>query len=171
MNLAIREIGADGFAEVWPIFHAVVAAGETYAYPPDMRYEQARDLWTTAPARCFVAEGDGTLGGDLLGHGVVGCYMLKPNQAGPGSHVANAGYMTAPQARGQGVAGALCEHSLATARAAGFLAMQFNCVVSSNDTAVRLWQKHGFRIVGTLPQVFRHARLGLVDAYVMHRFL
>ena len=166
MNLVIREIGADGFAEVWPIFHAIVAAGETYAYAPDMRFEQARDLWTTAPARCFIAEDDGDTPGAVLG-----CYMLKPNQAGPGSHVANAGYMTALQARGRGVAGALCEHSLATARAAGFLAMQFNCVVSSNDTAVRLWQKHGFRIVGTLPQVFRHARLGLVDAYVMHRFL
>lgn len=162
MSLAIREIGAEEFALVWPIFHAIVGAAETYAYPPDISFEQARSLWTTPPARCFVAEDD---------RKVVGCYMLKPNQAGPGSHVANAGYMTAPSARGKGVASALCEHSLTSARDAGFLAMQFNCVVSSNETAVRLWQKHGFRITGTLPKVFRHARLGLVDAYVMHRFL
>lgn len=162
MTIAIREIGAEEFALVWPIFHAIVAAQETYAYAPDLNFDDARALWTTAPARCFVAEN---------ADGVLGCYMLKPNQSGPGSHVANAGYMTAPAARGKGVASALCEHSLETARAAGFLAMQFNCVVSANETAVRLWRKHGFHIVGTLPKVYRHARLGLVDAYVMHRFL
>jgi len=162
MSLDIREIGADEFDLVWPIFRAIVSAGETYAYPRDITFEQARSLWTTAPSRCFVCESE---------REILGCYMLRPNQGGPGSHVANAGYMTAAHARGKGVAGALCEHSMVAARSEGFLAMQFNCVVSSNEIAVRLWQKHGFRIVGTLPKVFAHAQLGLVDAYVMHRFL
>jgi len=162
VSLAIREIGAAEFALVWPIFSETVRAQETYAYDPQIDFEQARELWTTRPARCFVAEDDGA---------VVGCYMLRPNQAGPGGHVANAGYMTAPAARGRGIAGRMCEHSMEMARAAGFLAMQFNCVVSSNATAVRLWQKHGFAIVGTLPKAYRHARLGLVDAFVMHRLL
>jgi len=44
-------------------------------------------------------------------------------------------------------------------------------VVSTNTGAVELWKRLGFRIVGTLPEVFRHRELGLVDAYVMHRFL
>jgi len=162
MNLEIREIGAGEFDLVWPIFHAVVAAGDTYGYARDIDFSQARAMWTTAPARFFVALVDGN---------PAGCYMLKPNQGGPGSHVANAGYMVAEHARGQGLAGALCEHSLATARAAGFSAMQFNSVVSTNEVAVRLWQKHGFKIVGTVPQAFRHARVGLVDIHVMHRFL
>jgi len=162
MTLEIREIQAGEFDLVWPIFHAVVAAGDTYGYAPDTGFEQARAMWTTAPTRCFVAVIDGR---------PAGCYMLRPNQSGPGSHVANAGYMVTEHARGQGLASALCEHSLATARAAGFLAMQFNSVVSSNEVAVRLWQKHGFRIVGTVPKAFRHPRLGLVDIHVMHRFL
>ena len=97
--------------------------------------------------------------------------MLHPNQMGLGDHVANAGYLVAPAHRGHGIAGAMCEHSLATARAAGFRAMQFNFVVSTNETAVRLWQKHGFEIVGRLPKAFRHATLGEVDALVMYRFL
>ena len=162
MNLDIREIGPDEFDLVWPIFHAVVAAGDTYSYAPDTGFDEARAMWTTAPARCFVASINGT---------PVGSYMLKPNQPGLGSHVANAGYMVAPHARGQGLAGKLCEHSLATARAAGFLAMQVNFVVSTNEVAVKLWQKHGFKIVGTVPQAVRHARFGRVDTYVMHRFL
>jgi hypothetical protein len=53
--LQIREIEASEFALVWPIFHAVVRAGDTYAYDPEMPFEEARDLWTRPPARCFVA--------------------------------------------------------------------------------------------------------------------
>ena len=162
MSLEIREIRADEFERVWPIFHAVVASGDTYSFAPDMTFEQARALWTTAPARCFIASIAGS---------TVGCYVLKPNQPGLGDHVANAGYMVAVDARGQGLASRMCEHSLDIARSAGFLAMQFNYVVSSNEAAVKLWQKHGFRIIGTVPQAFRHSRLGLVDIHVMHRFL
>jgi ribosomal protein S18 acetylase RimI-like enzyme len=66
---------------------------------------------------------------------------------------------------------ALAEHSLEEARRRGFAAMQFNLVVSTNETAVALWKELGFAIVGTLPGVFQHPRLGLVDAYVMHRLL
>jgi hypothetical protein len=49
--------------------------------------------------------------------------------------------------------------------------MQFNFVVSRNAGAVRLWQRHGFSIVGTVPGAFRHATHGLTDIHVMHRFL
>jgi ribosomal protein S18 acetylase RimI-like enzyme len=49
--------------------------------------------------------------------------------------------------------------------------MQFNFVVSSNESAVRLWRRLGFEIVGTLPRAFRHATKGYVDAHVMYRSL
>jgi hypothetical protein len=49
--------------------------------------------------------------------------------------------------------------------------MQFNFVISSNERAVRLWQHCGFAIVGRLPEVFDHPRLGYVDAFVMLRRL
>ena len=49
--------------------------------------------------------------------------------------------------------------------------MQFNFVVSTNETAVRLWKRLGFEVVGTLPGAFRHRGLGFVDAYVMFRSL
>jgi ribosomal protein S18 acetylase RimI-like enzyme len=102
---------------------------------------------------------------------VLGCYLLRPNQPGLGDHVANCGYMVAADARGQGIASAMCEHSLDAARHAGFAAMQFNFVAAANTTAVKLWQRHGFEIVGTVPGAFRHATLGPTDIHVMHRFL
>jgi ribosomal protein S18 acetylase RimI-like enzyme len=160
--LRVRQIEAGEFERVWPLFQTVIAGGDTYSYPPDLDIEQARAWWTTPPCRCFVAERDGE---------VLGCYMLKPNQPGLGDHVANAGYMVSPAARGQGIASMLCEHSMGEARRSGFTAMQFNFVVSTNTTAVRLWQRHGFQIVGQVPGAFRHAELGPTDIYVMHRTL
>jgi ribosomal protein S18 acetylase RimI-like enzyme len=161
-TLAIYEIGADQFERAWPVFHSVIAGGDTYSYPPELSFEQAREWWTTPPSRCFIAERDTE---------VLGCYMLKPNQPGLGSHVANAGYMVSAKARGQGIASKMCEHSLEQARRAGFTAMQFNFVVSTNTTAVRLWERHGFQIVGKVPGAFRHAEHGPTDIYVMHRQL
>jgi ribosomal protein S18 acetylase RimI-like enzyme len=98
-------------------------------------------------------------------------YRFIPNQKGCGCHVANASFMVAPEARSRGVGWALGLHCLAEARRAGYLAMQFNMVVSTNTRAVSLWQKLGFTIVGRLPKAFRHQQLGLVDTYVMYRFL
>jgi ribosomal protein S18 acetylase RimI-like enzyme len=160
--VTLREIAADEFVRVWPIFQSVIASGDTYSYAPDTSFENARDAWTTPPSRCFVAERNGD---------VLGAYLLKPNETGLGNHVANAGYMVPPAARGQGIASAMCEHSMEQARCAGFTAMQFNFVVSTNTTAVRLWQRHGFQIVGQVPGAFRHAVHGPTDVYVMHREL
>lgn len=92
-----------------------------------------RAIWVEAPLAAYVAcSEDGA---------IVGTYMLKANQPGLGSHVSNCGYAVATQARGQGVAAAMCEHSQAEARAFGFRSMQFNIVVSTNEAAVHLWRK------------------------------
>jgi len=94
---------------------------------------------------------------------------LRANQCGPGSHVANAAFMVARNAQGQGIGRAMAERCLNEARHFGFRAMQFNFVVSTNVAAIRLWQQFGFEIVGTLPGAFRHSQKGYVDVYVMFR--
>jgi len=118
--------------------------------------------WMGADKETYVGQENGT---------VVGTYCLRANQAGGGEHVCNCGYMTAEHAQGRGVARALCLHSLDRARERGFRAMQFNCVVSTNDRAVRLWESLGFAIVGVLPQAFLHPSQGYVDAFVMFQTL
>ncbi|MBM3104596.1 GNAT family N-acetyltransferase [Pseudomonas sp. P66] len=158
----IRPMTAADFDRFWPTFQAIVAARETYAFDPTLNQDQARQLWLESPLQTLVAEEDGQL---------LGSYYLKANAAGPGSHVSNCGYMVTEAARGRGVARALCEHSQQLAREQGFLAMQFNSVVSSNAAAVALWQKLGFAIVGRLPRAYRHAQLGLVDCLVMYKWL
>ncbi len=145
---------------LWQVLAPVFRAGETYALPRDITRDDALAYWHGGAVH--LAEEGGTL---------LGTSTLRPNQKGGGAHVANAAYVTAEAARGRGVASALCAHSLDAARAAGFRAMQFNFVLASNDGAVRLWQRHGFAIAGTLPGAFDHPRLGEVDAFVMYRRL
>jgi len=160
--LSIRPARPRDFAGIWAIFRAVVAGGDTYAYAPDTTMTEARRIWMDPPAVAFIAEQAGR---------IVGTYALRPNQPGLGDHVANCGYMTHPDARGRGVGSAMCEHSLAAARERGYTALQFNFVVASNEGAVRLWQKHGFEVVGLVPRAFRHRALGPVDVLIMHRAL
>jgi L-amino acid N-acyltransferase YncA len=160
--VTIREASDADRDAVWSIFHAVIADGDTYTFDPDTSREDALAYWFQRGARTYVAESDGR---------VVGTYVMKPNQVGLGSHVANAGFMVSPEARGVGVGRAMGEHCLGEARRLGYRAMQFNFVVSTNQTAIRLWEQLGFRIVGTLPGVFKHRTLGFVDAFVMFRSL
>jgi L-amino acid N-acyltransferase YncA len=163
---AIRAATRDDWREIRRIFQQVIAAGDAFAYDQDTPEEKAKALWIERPSRCWVAV-DGERGAGR----VLGSYYVRPNQPGRGAHVANAGFMVDTAARGRGVAAALCEHSLDTARQLGFRAMQFNFVVSTNEAAVRAWQRHGFAVVGRIPGAFRHERLGYVDTLVMHREL
>jgi ribosomal protein S18 acetylase RimI-like enzyme len=149
-------------AAIWTVIEPAIRAGETYTLPPDLSKDDALGYWFSPKHEVFVALSDGQ---------VVGSYYLRPNWGGGGSHVANCGYMTAPWAAGSGIAKAMCQHSLDHARNSGFLAMQFNIVVSTNERAVRLWQHMGFEIVGRIPKAFRHPTAGLVEAYVMYRAL
>ena len=136
--------------------------GTTYVFAPETTDDELRAYWLDPGARRFVA---------VLESEVAGCYLLRPNQGGRGGHVANASYAVAQRFSGRGVGRAMGEHSLAEARRLGFTAMQFNFVVGTNEAAIALWKKLGFRIVGEIPKAFRHPARGLVDAYVMHRFL
>ena len=162
MVLIVRAAAEADREAIWHIFHAVVSTGDTYAYPTDTPRDQALGWWFPPGGWTYVAE---------LDNRVVGTYVMKANQPGQGSHTANCGYMVAGASAGSGVGEAMCRHSLEEAKRLGFLAMQFNFVVSTNVRAVALWQRCGFAIVGTLPEAFRHPTRGLVDAYVMHRRL
>jgi L-amino acid N-acyltransferase YncA len=161
--VTIRQATAADADAIWRIFHAVVAGGDTYTFPPDTPRADALAYFMGAGIRSWVIE-------DAGGH-VIGIYKLIPNYPGRGSHVANASFMVDPAAQGSGAGRAMGEHCLEQARQAGYDAMQFNFVVSTNTAAVELWKKLGFQIVGTLPKAFHHETLGKVDAYVMFKEL
>ena len=96
---------------------------------------------------------------------------LKDNQPDLGAHIANAGYMVSPEAKGKRVGRTMAEFSLKEAKRLGYQAMQFNFVVKSNEVAVKLWLNLGFEIIGEIPEAFNHAEKGLTNALIMYRKL
>ncbi|HNI05943.1 MAG TPA: GNAT family N-acetyltransferase [Flavobacteriales bacterium] len=147
---------------VWEIFRKVIATGDTYVFDPHTSRDDLPKHWFASYMDTFVAEDHGA---------VVGTYIIKPNQIDLGSHIANCSYMVDPNCHGRGIGKLLCEHSIQFAKEKGYIGIQFNIVVSTNEAAVRLWQKFGFTIIGTTPKGFRHKDLGLVDTYIMFKDL
>ncbi|MEU1125464.1 GNAT family N-acetyltransferase [Streptomyces sp. NPDC005899] len=162
--MLIRKATPGDWPAIWPFFHSVVKAGETFTYPLDLGEEEARSWWLVSePGRAVVAV-------DSAG-AVLGTAKMNRNHMGNGSHVASASYMVDPAHSGRGVGRALCEYSLDWAGTAGYRAMQFNAVVETNTRAVRLYRSLGFEVIGTLPQGFHHPTAGYVGLHIMHKAL
>lgn len=160
--LTLRPACPDDADALWAMMEPVFRAGETYAIAPEISRDTALTYWMGGNHTAYVAEQDGVM---------LGTAYLCPNHQGNADHICNAGFITAPAARGRGVAQALLTHVMAAARGAGYGAMQFNFVVASNTGAIALWQRNGFDIVGRLPAAFRHPVLGMTDALVMYQLL
>ncbi|MER5793592.1 GNAT family N-acetyltransferase [Streptomyces sp. NPDC001980] len=160
--MLIREATAADWPQIWPFWHRIVAAAETYGWDPGTSEQAARALWMSPAKRVYVAE-------DPTGT-VVGSAYLTPNYGGPAAGVADAGFMVDPGHGGQGIGRALAEHVLAEARSHGYRAMVFNAVVETNP-AVALWTSLGFTILGTVPQAFDHPKHGPVGLHIMYRAL
>lgn len=160
--MTVRKATLRDYDSVWSIFSSVIKTGDTYVFDPETPVEDLQKLWFADHMATFVIEEEGV---------VLGTYIIKPNQPDLGSHIANASYMIHPDAQGKGIGKLLCQHSIDFAKSAGYHAIQFNIVVSSNDAAVALWEKFGFEIIGTTPDGFRHQTLGLVDTHIMYKKL
>ena len=158
--MLIRAADRSDWPSIYPFFAAIVAAGETYAYPDGLTSSEAEPLWMeAAPGATVVAEEDGV---------VLGSAKMGPNRPGRGAHVATASFMVDPRRQRRGAGRALGEYVVSWARSAGYHSMQFNAVVATNVGAVALWRSLGFHIVGTVPEAFDSAGHGLVGLHVMH---
>lgn len=161
--MVIRVYKESDWSQVWPMIEKVFRAGQTYAFSPEITEQDAHKAWIDLPQETYVATGQDDE--------VLGTYYIKPNQPGPGAHVCNCGYIVSDNARGQGVASNMCEHSQQVAVKLGFKAMQYNLVVSTNEGAIRLWKQSGFQVIGILPNAFNSKNEGYVDALVMYKEL
>ena len=155
--MSIRPATEADWPAIWPFFIATVEEGETYAYPPGLTPEQGRDLWLS-DQHVVVLEEDGR---------ILGTAKMGPNRPAGGAHIGTASFMVSPEARGRGVGRRLGEYAVAWHRAEGFRGIQFNAVVETNTSAVHLWQRLGFTIVGTVPGAFRSPTHGYVGLHVM----
>ena len=158
----IRTATPEDYDQIWDIIKEVISKGDTYAFDPNSSKQAMLEYWCGDDRHTYVATDNGE---------IVGSFVIKDNQPGLGSHIANAGYMVTEKAAGKGIGRAMGEFSLEEAKRLGYIGMQFNIVVKSNTRAVQLWQKLGFSIIGEIPDAFNHKQLGLTNAYIMYRKL
>lgn len=161
-RIKIRSAKLRDHDSLWLIIEQVISAGDTYIFAPDSDRKKMLDYWCAGDKKTYLAEIDGD---------IVGTFIIKDNFPDLGSHVANASFMTKPNAFGQGIGRTMAEFSLNEAKRLGYKAMQFNIVVKSNTRAVRLWQKLGFEIKGEIPGAFNHKEQGFTNAYIMWKML
>lgn len=162
-NLSIRPATTADLEDVWRLWKGVVDQKVFFPYDETYSREQMEATWINLENNAvFVAELEGQ---------IVGAYILRPNQPGYGKHIANASYMVNPQIRGKGLGTQLCAHSIHAAKDLGYRGMQFNLVVSTNESAIRAWLANGFKIIGTTPGGFYHHEKGYVDTHIFFRDL
>lgn len=152
----------DDFDPLYEIFKEVVETGAQFPYESSTQ-EEFRRRFFEAETRIYVCK---TSQGD-----VVGGFYLKANYPGRCNHIANAAYMIHAKYRGLGLGTLLGQASCELAKQDGFLAMQYNMVLSQNTLAVTLYKKLGFTIVGTIPDAVRNPDGSYQDGYVMHKKL
>ena len=160
--LEIRKAISADAGQIWKIIQPIILNGDTYVFDPKSTKEEMLAYWYGQDKHTYVATENDK---------IVGTFFIKDNQPGLGSHIANAAYMTLPAASGQGIGKTMGEFSLEEAKRLGYKAMQFNIVIKSNERALRLWDKLGFKIVGEIPEAFNHMQHGLTNAYILYRKL
>ncbi len=161
-ELSIRAVKSDETEAVIDIVEPIVRSAESYAIEPDLSREQIQEWWFSSEHEIRVA---------VHRDRVIGSYYLRANQRGPGAHIANCGYVTFSDFTRRGVGRAMCLDSMAVARSRGFLAMQFNLVLRSNEPALRLWLDMGFREIGEVPRAYRLPSGDFVDGVIFFRSL
>lgn len=147
---------------LYAIFRNVVDSGAEFPYESSSLQEFHRQFFNPA-SQVYVCR---SLEGE-----VVGGFYVRSNYSGRCAHIANAAYMVKETHRGRGIGKLLVNASLEIAKNLGFAAMQFNMVLSRNVIALRLYEKLGFEIVGTIPQAIRNPDGSYQDGYVLSRTL
>ena len=80
---------------------------------------------------------------------------MHPNNVGRCGHICNASYAVNSKCRGLHIGEKLVTDCLLQAKELGFKILQFNAVVESNVHARHLYERVGFKQLGTIPHGFR----------------
>lgn len=147
---------------LYEIFREVVDSGSQFPYECNSLQEFHRQF-LNPQSRVYVCHSSA--------NEVIGGFYIRSNFPGRSNHIANAAYMIRATYRGQGIGSLLIKASLHLAKELGFQAMQFNMVLSQNSTAIRIYQKLGFNIIGTISEAVRNPDGSYQDGYVMYRKL
>ena len=157
--MIVRKYEKADLQEMTAIWNRIVEDGMAFPQEELLTEESASEFFG---AQTYTGVAVTTGGGEasetedrLSGDRIVGLYILHPNNVGRSGHIANASYAVDVSCRGQHIGEKLVLDSLEQAKKAGFRVLQFNAVVESNIHARHLYERLGFKQLGTIPGGFR----------------
>jgi L-amino acid N-acyltransferase YncA len=148
------------------LYRVIVEEGTSYPHNQFPSDEEFQDYWIRRKITIAVY-----LANRVHDEKMLGAFYLKPNWPGRAGHVANAGFIVAPEWRGKGLGRLLGVTMLRYARALGYRSVLFNLVFSENGTARQLWQKLGFQELAIIPSAVLKNDGTFQDASIMWRSL
>ena len=158
MEITVREFRSEDTKDAIAIWNEVVDQGKAFPQLEDLGVEDGEAFFKEQSyTGIAVNENDE----------IVGLYILHPNNIGRCGHICNASYAVKSTVRGQGVGKAIVTDCLEKAKEIGFRVLQFNAVVKSNTTALKLYQKIGFTQLGTFPGGFLN-KDGVYEDIIVH---
>lgn len=146
MKIIIRRFQEKDLPRMIDIWNEVVDEGAAFPQEELLGMDTGKAFFE-AQTYTAVAEGDD---GRILG-----LYILHPNNVGRCSHICNASYAVSAKVRGAHIGEKLVMDCLEKGREHGFRVLQFNAVVATNVHARHLYERLGFRQLGTIPGGFR----------------
>lgn len=147
MDIIIRKYNQHDLSSMITIWNEVVKEGIAFPQEELLTKETGEEFFA-GQSYCGVAE-------DTATGVVLGLYILHPNNVGRCGHICNASYAVASYTRGMHIGEKLVRDCIRQAHDCGFRILQFNAVVKTNASARHLYEKIGFKQLGTIPGGFR----------------
>ena len=143
--MEVREYTQNDLPEIIRIWNEVVEEGVAFPQEDFLDMESGAEFFASQ-SYTGVAKEDGK---------VFGLYILHPNNVGRCGHIGNESYAVSSDARGRHIGEQLVLDCLSKGKELGFRILQFNAVVENNIHARHLYERLGFRQLGTIPGGFR----------------
>ena len=139
------------------LWNEVVEAGNAFPQTEPLTRDTAETFFAEQSLSAVADDGQ-----------VVGLYILHPNNVGRCGHIANASFAVDQKLRGHGIGRQLVSDALRRLKDYGFRGLQFNAVVKSNETALKLYKDLGFTSIGVIPGGFRNKENIYEDIYIFY---
>lgn len=146
-KIQILEYTDEDVVQMIEIWNEVVEEGTAFPQEECLTVESGR-LFFRGQSCCGVAKDTDT-------GKIYGMYILHPNNVGRCGHICNASYAVAGESRGLHIGEKLVLDCIDRAKKLGFGVLQFNAVVATNIHARHLYERIGFKQLGTIPRGFR----------------
>ena len=145
-GITVRPFHGEDLPEMADIWNTVVQDGIAFPQEETLTVEAADAFFSAQSLSAVATDADGA---------ILGLYILHPNNVGRCGHIANASYAVRKDLRGRHIGEKLVADCLVEGARHGFSVLQFNAVVATNVHARHLYERLGFRQLGTIPGGFR----------------